>query len=178
MSEVDLLMDYTVTHPGARSSTFSAAQRSNMSNKETIGDMSVKDKIDKYNTSVVNLSPHTLRPLVLFPLPVSSYGRMHPITLLLLEYLIKKAASLRSTCVEALHSRGDNWDVDNITSYERIQWRSLSTIIQRRLVEGLYESVSIIAYSNVCIPTTVNTSLPLPGALPGVGNQSGISDTA
>ena len=92
---VDLLVDLTFSHPGARLTD--SASDARIAEPDALGDACAVDKLKKYGETARNLSQTNGlgHPLVVYPAPISAFGRLHPLTHRLLCHAITLKEGLR-----------------------------------------------------------------------------------
>jgi hypothetical protein len=157
---VDVLVDYTFTHPGAFLSSGIRATRVNddLRNPDAAGDLAVKRKNDKY------LAKAVAHRQVLLPFHISAYGRIHPLASSFMQYICSKVA------VRKLHSP-QPWTfpqsdpATRVTLLTRSYLRNLSTCVQRSFALGLIQAARRVVCPRQAVPfaCVLDVSLPSQG---------------
>ncbi len=93
---VDLLIDPTIAHPGARIQD--AASDARLPHPDGLGDACALDKLTKYaeTARALNRSNALRQPMVVYPAPISCFGRLHPLTYRLVNYAITQIEANRA----------------------------------------------------------------------------------
>lgn len=132
-THVDVLVDYTFTHPGAFLGFARASKREDFTDPDAAGNRAVKFKNDKYLAKAIQ------HKQVLLPFHVSAYGRIHPVAFAFMQHICSKVAAskLHSPNVSAFPQSDP---LTRQTLLTRSYMRNLSTSVQRSFALGLLQA--------------------------------------
>jgi hypothetical protein len=149
---VTVIVDFTLTHPGASGSLAATARADSAFNEpDTVGNLAVQGKCDKY------LAAAKEHDYVLLPFHVSPFGRVHPIAQKFLDFLCARATA-RALTTPLSSSLPLDPEMRGLI-LKRTQMRALSTSVQRSLALGLLQAAQrvVCPARNVHPVTTAHT---------------------